>query len=195
LTTKGDLIVRNATVTTRLPVGTNGQVLTADSVDPLGVVWANPGAITSITAYIREEQSIGTNGGTFTSGSWTTRILNTIDTNGGSFISLAANQITLTVGTYIIEATAPGNRVASHKIRFQNITDNTTAIIGTSTISSNSNQNTDSRSILKNKITIASTKVFELQHRCTTNRTNDGLGSATGFEIEIYSIVSITKIS
>lgn len=38
-TTKGDLIVHGST-TTRLPVGTNGQVLTADSTQALGVKWA-----------------------------------------------------------------------------------------------------------------------------------------------------------
>jgi len=41
-TTLGDLIVRGATVDERLPVGTNGQVLTADSTEPLGVAWMDP---------------------------------------------------------------------------------------------------------------------------------------------------------
>jgi hypothetical protein len=39
-TTKGDLIVRSSTSDSRLPVGTNGQVLTADSAEALGVKWA-----------------------------------------------------------------------------------------------------------------------------------------------------------
>ena len=42
LTTKGDVMVRNATVTTRLPVGTNSQVLTADSSAAEGVKWSTP---------------------------------------------------------------------------------------------------------------------------------------------------------
>ncbi len=41
LTTKGDLLVFT-TVNARLPVGTNGQVLTADSTQTAGVKWATP---------------------------------------------------------------------------------------------------------------------------------------------------------
>ena len=42
-TTKGDLIARGAAApATRLAVGTNGQVLTADSTQPLGVKWGTP---------------------------------------------------------------------------------------------------------------------------------------------------------
>lgn len=53
-TTKGDLIVENATVATRLAVGTNNHVLTADSAQATGVKWAAVSA-GSITNY--EENS------------------------------------------------------------------------------------------------------------------------------------------
>lgn len=40
---KGDILVyRGEGDLVRLPVGTNGQVLTADSSSELGVKWANP---------------------------------------------------------------------------------------------------------------------------------------------------------
>lgn len=44
LTTKGDLLTRTASAITRLGVGTNGQVLTADSAQAEGVKWADPTA-------------------------------------------------------------------------------------------------------------------------------------------------------
>jgi hypothetical protein len=42
ITTKGDLIVRDASAPARLGVGTNGHVLTADSAETTGVKWAAP---------------------------------------------------------------------------------------------------------------------------------------------------------
>lgn len=40
LTTKGDLLTRDATETVRLGVGTDGYVLTADAAEPTGLKWA-----------------------------------------------------------------------------------------------------------------------------------------------------------
>ena len=48
LTTKGDLY-GFSTVNARIPVGTNGQVLTADSAQALGVKWADPTSGTPAT--------------------------------------------------------------------------------------------------------------------------------------------------
>lgn len=42
LTTKGDIIVRSATAISRLPVGTDWQMIVADSTQPLGVKYTNP---------------------------------------------------------------------------------------------------------------------------------------------------------
>lgn len=45
LTTKGDIFVRNATASTRLPVGTNGQYLAADSTTTTGLKWLSPSEV------------------------------------------------------------------------------------------------------------------------------------------------------
>src|SRR6516164_422352 len=47
-TTMGDLIVRGSTVTGRLGVGTNGQVLVANLVAAMGVNWANANTATGV---------------------------------------------------------------------------------------------------------------------------------------------------
>ena len=40
LTTKGDLLTRSASALGRLGIGSNNQILTADSTQPLGMKWA-----------------------------------------------------------------------------------------------------------------------------------------------------------
>lgn len=62
-TTKGDLMTRNSSSVARLPVGTNGDVLTADSAQTLGVKWATPAGSTFVGAsvYSSANRSIGNN--------------------------------------------------------------------------------------------------------------------------------------
>ncbi|WP_413294553.1 tail fiber domain-containing protein [Bdellovibrio sp. HCB185ZH] len=52
VTTKGDIIVRDGTNNIRLGVGSNGQMLTADSSQASGLKWSTPtvGTVTSVTA-------------------------------------------------------------------------------------------------------------------------------------------------
>jgi len=57
LTTKGD-IFGFSTVNARIPVGTNGQVLTADSADPLGVSWQAGGGGTPAVS-VTDETTYG----------------------------------------------------------------------------------------------------------------------------------------
>lgn len=60
-TTLGDIIVRGASAVTRLGVGANGMVLTADSGQPLGVSWQTPtgGASGSQTPWLQDIQGNG----------------------------------------------------------------------------------------------------------------------------------------
>ncbi len=45
LTTKGDLLTRNSSTAVRLPVGIDGQVLTADSAQATGLTWTTPSSM------------------------------------------------------------------------------------------------------------------------------------------------------
>ncbi len=66
--TKGDILVASAATTlTKRSVGTNGQVLTADSAESTGVKWATAAGMSALTDdYIVTERDILPSGGTFT---------------------------------------------------------------------------------------------------------------------------------
>jgi len=55
LTTAGDLLVHNATLPVRFPVGTNGQVITADSAQAEGIRWTDLDNLGGLTATINLE--------------------------------------------------------------------------------------------------------------------------------------------
>lgn len=142
---------------------------------------------------LQEQQTSGTDAGTFTSGAWQTRPINTEVFDTGGHCSLAANQFTLVAGTYRVYASATARGVDAHKIRLQNITDATTEVLGESAYVSAADAS-DTDSYLIGRFTIASSKVYELQHRCQTTKTVNGFGASSGFGVtEIYASVYLVK--
>lgn len=152
-------------------------------------------------AIISDVKASGTAGGTATAGSYQTRTLNTLSDPTGIVTSLASNQFTLPAGEYYIEASAPVLATGStspghHKVRLQNISDASTAILGMSQRNFNSGIaiGVTNTSTLSGNVVVSSAKTFELQHRVETTATS-GFGSATSFgDSEVYSIVKITKV-
>jgi hypothetical protein len=144
--------------------------------------------------HVRDEKANNTAGGTFTSGAFQTRTLNTSVTNEISGASLASNQITLPSGTYYIYASAPASFCEGHQSKLRNTTDSSDTIIGTQgySISSGGSQ----RSFIVGRFTIASQKVFEIQHRCGTTATPEGFGNNVNFGIiQVYTDVQIWKVA
>jgi hypothetical protein len=143
-------------------------------------------------AIFNETQASGTNGGTFTLGSFVKRTLNTTVVNNITGCSIASSVVTLPAGTYRIRGNSPAFQVGSHKNRFQNTTDSTTAIDGSSEFVSNT---IGTQSVFDTVITIAATKNFELQHRGQFTVSSNGLGAACGFSVsEIYSTLFIQRV-
>ena len=143
-----------------------------------------------------DEKAVTVDAGTFTSGAWRTRTLNTTrySRQTTAFSSLSSNQITLQAGTYYINGSAPAFVVTRHQTRFENVTDTSTAITGTSEYTS-SGDTIQTRSFIKGVITIASAKTFEFQHRCQTSRGTDGLGVAADFTTEVYAEIEIVRLA
>lgn len=142
---------------------------------------------------LRDEKTSGTGGGTFTSGAWQTRTLNTESVDTGSHCTLSSNQFTLSAGTYRIQASAPACQVAVHQARLQNVTDGTTTIVGTSEFNTNGAQYAQTRSVVSGRFTIATSKTFELQHRCSTTRSTYGFGFGATLTTEVYSVVELWR--
>jgi hypothetical protein len=157
------------------------------------------GEIYPRVAYVKDVKSNGTNGGTFTSGSWQTRDL-TVTEGDDSIVTLGSNQFTLPAGDYRIEASAPGYRVEHHKIKVRNISDSTDDIIGSNAFSDDyfnagNSSSEQTNSVLSGKLLIDASKTFELQHRSASTLASTGFGLANTFSVdEVYSQVKITKV-
>lgn len=153
------------------------------------------GKFESALLHVRDEKASGTDGGTFTSGSFQTRTLNTVMTNEISGASLTSNQIILPSGTYYIDATAEAFRVESHRLKLRNITDSSDVLIGTSNYAAGGN-NVGNNSNVTGRFTISAQKTFEIQHRCGSTITGNGLGAPSGFSIvEVFTNVQIWKVA
>lgn len=134
-------------------------------------------------ALIRDEKTVGTNGGTFTSGAWQTRDLNVKAADAANFVTLSSSQITLAAGTYRVRASAPAYEVGGHQVRWQNVSDGVTVAIGTS----ENTAGVQTRSVVAARFTISASKTFALQHQGAATRSSDGFGVAAGFGTEVYS--------
>jgi hypothetical protein len=149
------------------------------------------GGLFDAYAYLRDQQSAGTQGGSSSSGSWNTRVLNTEVSDSDGIVSISANQFTLAAGRYLIRARAPFQNSGVAKLRIRNVTDSTTALIGGQ---SNAASNSDVPSFVIGEMTIAATKTFELQYQSSASQATSGLGVATNFgEVEVFAEVEIWR--
>lgn len=187
---KGDLVVGSATNDAAiLSVGSNDQILVADSAEATGLKWATPASGLSYAVFI-DEKTNGTAGGTQTSGSFLTRDLNTTQYNNITGASLSSNQVTLAAGTYYIDAMSP-QKGSNGALRWYNITDSSVAVAGMSNYFEGWGEFK-----LFGYFTIAASKVFELQYRASSTEAGNGLGVAKSFSIpEVYAMVSLVKVA
>ena len=109
LTTKGDLFTRDSTVDIRLPVGTNGQVLTANSATASGLTWTTPlsnplttkGDIFTRDAAAVARLPVGTNGQILSANSATSTGLSWINNPAISLLTTKGDLLTRDASTDI----------------------------------------------------------------------------------------------
>ena len=147
-------------------------------------------------AHYEERTAAATAGGTFTSGSWQKRVLTNEVADPAALGSLTTGVVTLAAGTYLALFWGVAAYVDKHQARLRNTSDSVTAGIGCSAhaVSGGSTFQTMSWGVAR--FTIASTKTFELQHRCQTTRATDGLGVAAGFDEEnVFAGVIFARVA
>jgi hypothetical protein len=152
------------------------------------------GKFESALLHVQDEKSQSTAGGASTGTSFNTRTLNTTKTNEISGASLASNQITLPSGTYFIIAHAPSYLSSLNKLRLRNITDTTTTLEGMSQFN-DPTYNGHGHNFMTGRFTIASSKVFEIQHWINDAQGTNGLGRFVGQGTEVYTTVQIWKVA
>ncbi|WP_321334879.1 hypothetical protein [Breoghania sp.] len=146
--------------------------------------------------WVRDERTIATPGGSPpATGTWFARNLNTIEANSITGSNLAANQITLPAGTYLVSATAVVHRSGLAKLRLHNLTAGRSLIESAVVNASNSTYDAILQH-LHGRIELTVPSVIELQQVVTYDAGNNqtlGLASTIG-AASVFADMIIRKV-
>ncbi len=138
---------------------------------------------------LQEQQSPGTNGGTFTSGAWRVRGLNSERLDTLNRCTLTSSQFTLLAGVYDVYGWATAYQVSRHQTRLFDVDLSHVPASGSSEVAATTVQ-TASR--LYTRETLTASKTYQLEHRCESTYATYGLGVAANFgEWEVYAEIII----
>ena len=168
---------------------TAGQILTAAQQTALQ-------ANSTQVAIFQDQKASGTSGGTATAGAWTARVLQTSVLNNITGCSLATNTITLTAGSYFINATAFFYKINAYQMKIRNTTAGTDLITGISTFAASS-ANIGNNGMLSGYITLTGSTNLQLQYWVVgpSINTNDlGVAVSSGTN-ECYATLTIQQVA
>ena len=172
---------------TTLTLGGSGDTINLGS----GASGSGFGIFETQLFHVVDEQS--GDGGTF-SGGTQTRVLNTIRTNEITGASLSSNQITLPSGTYFIDSLSVAFLVGRHQAKLRNTSDSSDVLFGSVGHTSDGSGIGQNPSIVTGRFTIASSKVFEIQHSAEYTRNGNGFGISASSN-NIYTDCRIWKVA
>jgi D-lyxose ketol-isomerase len=155
-------------------------------------------AFSEVANYVKvsDVKDYNTSGGTFTSGAWRTRDIGTEDSDSSNICTIDSNQITLAAGTYICNIICPAYQVDSNVARLYNISDSSEVLLGTVNRTQDA-YGTNSFSKISGKFTIATEKIFEVQHSCVTTEVDVGFGIKSNISDvdSVYTIAEFFRVA
>lgn len=178
-----------------LPIseGGTGATNVSDTLSKLGIK-----NTPRFTAFLREVQTAGVNGGTFTQAIQTKRTLNILDLTSTTYAGYCTlngdSTFTLIKGIWLVEAEVPAFYVGTHKASLYSNTDNTVLLTGSSEFTNNPTQAV-TKSKISGVISLLATKALQINHICGTTQAVNGLGVAANLGLqEIYTQVKLTYL-
>jgi len=163
----------------------------------LTILKANGQAVVDIFGnrllHMVEELAAQTDAGNFLAGADRNRDLNVLRVNeipGASF-NTGSSLITLPIGKYRIDGSAPAFSVLEHVVKFNSVSGTVTALIGGRELASSGSQ---TRSFVYGTISPLVESTYRLQHQCQTTQNVNGFGSGNDSNISTSNIFSELKI-
>jgi len=142
---------------------------------------------------LREQKSGFVDNDGLTSGAWRKRPINTEVVDTANLCTLSSNQITLLAGTYRCRIRVPGYFVGNHQARLYNVSDSVEVDVGTSE-KCGTEASTSTTSEIITRFTIASSKTFEIQHRCSDTNSSNGMGVGVSWSnTQVWAIAEFWK--
>ena len=168
---------------------TAGQILTAAQQTALQ---ANSTAI----AIFQEQLTTGNKPGVATAAAWTKRTLSTTVVNNIAACSIAASVVTLTAGTYFVNAYAPFYKQNTMQIRLRNTTAGTNAALGQSFFTPDT-ANVEANAVLTGYFTLTGSTHLEMQYYVSgpsINTNDQGIATSNG-STEVYATLTIQQVA
>lgn len=146
-------------------------------------------------AFFQHQETLGTNGGTATSGSWEDRKITNIISDLNSIISLnaATGVITIIVGTYYFDIRTPFLIVDGCQSRLVDASSGAVLLLG-SNAQTTSTTSVQVDSHIKGLVTFSAITQIKVQSRVATTKATNGYGISLGYGTEVYTTGSISVL-
>jgi len=172
--------------------GVNSTIQTWFEAKMPVAVGTGGGGTPSSFARIVDKKAATVAGGSSIAGTQS-RALNTIQYDDDNIATLDGNDVsfTLQAGTYVIDYSAPGNRVGAHNVLLYDLTEGQFVNTGTTNYSLDNASNT---SFGNYSVTLTEPHSYKVSHYTEEARASSGLGNLNPVNDGIFATVDIQKV-